>query len=108
MGIPELHQQVEAIERLVNLVTIDSISTGQSYIVDDVDPLKKVVHFPLDRPIPSDLQSRLRKMLKSQLWTDYTACGKVKYTPSLLSVGVYLKRLRAPAWTPKEKTEESS
>ena len=108
MGIPELQHQVEAIERLVNLVTIDAISTGQSCISDDTDPLKKVITFNLITPIPDDLHSRMRKMIKSQLWTDYTACGKVTFSRHTLRVGVYLKGLRRPAWTPKEMSEDES
>tara|TARA_A200000159_G_C7216819_1_gene294436 strand:+ start:452 stop:775 length:324 start_codon:yes stop_codon:yes gene_type:complete len=105
-GIKELRKHIEPIERLLNLVTIDAIITDQTYVEDDVDPLKKIIHFRLGTPIREDIHSRLRKMIKSSLWTNETSCGKVVFTSNTLSVSVYLKRIRPPAWTPPKIPEE--
>ena len=105
-GIKGLHNHIESIERLINLVTIDSIITGQTYIEDDVDPLKKTIYFKLNVPIRKDIHSRLRKMIKSSLWTSETACGKIVFSDSTISVSVYLKGLRPPAWIPPKTPKE--
>ena len=102
MGISDFQPIVKSVERLVNLVTIDAINTDLSTVREDADPLKKIIVYSLTQPIPKDLHSNLRKLLKSHLWTDQTASGKIQFSPRTLEVTVYLKGLRKPAWSPDD------
>lgn len=92
--------------RLIDLIAFDVCHRSQAYWEDDADPITKILNIPLRHEIPKELHTNLRKAIKSTLLKEYDCySGYIRFGKSL-TIKVYFKNLRKPAFDPNLSPRE--
>ena len=97
-----MEQEVLKIIRLINLVTIDTCDPTSLKYESTADPLKKIVYCRLNADIQKELHTFLRKTIKKTVLKSNVWIGKISFDNRMLTMSIYKKRLREPAYKPED------
>jgi len=93
----DIDQLSAGIARMVNLIAFDVCDVASLTYSRDADPLKVTATWRVVAPIAEALHTPLRRAIRAQVIDGGALPGKIE-VGSRLSVTIYLKTLRPPAY----------
>lgn len=93
----DIDQLCMGIARMVNLIAFDACDVASLTYSRDADPLKVTATWRAVAPIAETLHTPLRRAIRAQVVQGGALPGKIELG-ARLSVTIYLKSLRSPAY----------